>query len=502
MASDHRLFWTISDYLCTECKAPLYIETSTEPNDICPNDQCILHEPDLKFQDITKADKLREEMKNRRSQLHRRIAETNRLSLIDYLYGQRLTIITESVKTFKIDFRKWLAIDDLLIYVSSNLPSGNERNLQTLQSIFSDYRELFDIKCFIEDVENERHLISTDNKCYTLKYWLAILDFYKTHGIVVGWDKPISEAFRYSHIEKKVKENVKLRFGEDWGKYFQQMFDFIINLGYMFEYQYFTANQHRYNPTGIDIATILGLWLSARQRVEAWPRQDIERHFERTSGGRESFERFHEKYMSGISLAPVVVCNGKDYLFDRYTTLLYAMYLIGINERMSQGQIKPGVRLIAAKREEASGIFEARVRERLKMAGFAVPNGSLRVKEQNEEQEYDAIGVNEAKSQVIIAEAKYRDFAPSSISGKTLIKQELLDEDRLLDWASEARNKLEFFRKHGARFKRELFLGKDANSYDTGIWVVTKHKPLISKYRSVQIVDFPEFCRRFPPKPN
>jgi hypothetical protein len=458
--------------------------------------------PSLEFFDLAKADKLREEMKSVEAELHQRIAKLNRAAFVNHLCKKRRTAITESFRIYKIDFRKWLAIDDLLIYVSLNPPVGNKRKLQKFESVLSDYQKLFEQKCFIEDVENGRYLISTDKKVYWLKYWPALLDFYKTHGIVAGIDTPISEAFRYYDVDKQVKETVSPRFGEDLGRYFQQCFDLIINLGYMFEYQYLTANQHRYDPTGLEIATILGLSVSAKQEIEVWPCEMVKAHFERTSRGLESFEKFYEKYVSGRSLAPLIVFNGRGCLFDAPSLSFYSLYLININRRMSLGQTGLGARSIAAKREEASVIFEQRVRQQLRKAGFVVPEKSLKVREQNEKHEYDAIGVSEAKSQVVMAEAKYRDFAPSSICGKTLVRQELLDRDRLLDWVADAQSKFEFFNKHGHRFKRELSLHKETKDYDADMWVVTKFKPLISKYQSVKAIDFCEFAELFNGSPN
>jgi hypothetical protein len=105
--------------------------------------------------------------------------------------------------------------------------------------------------------------------------------------------------------------------------------------------------------------------------------------------------------------------------------------------------------------------------------------------------------VDEKNNRVVIAEAKYRDFSPSSISGITLVKQELLDEDRLLDWASDTQRRLDFFWKHGERFEKELPLKQKARAYQTSAFVITKHEPLISKYKSVRVVEFYEFCKIF-----
>lgn len=499
MITDSRLSWITSDYLCAECKTPLYLEVEgKDESGACPNPACVLHPPGMGPVDVSRDVALKDEMRSRKGKLHSRILQTSQPHFVNYVYRQRLELIRSLLETGKANFETWLALDDLLIHISTSSPIGRERDLRIFASILSDYLEHFKNKCFIEDLENERYMMSTDRKVYVLKYWLPLLEFYRGYGIVSGSDERISEAFRYSEVDRQVKEKVELRFGEDWGKYFQQMFGFIIGLGYMFERQYITARQHRYDPTGIDIAVMLGLWASAREEVEEWSWEGLRRHFDRTSQGHEIFEDFYEKYVSGRSLSPVIVFDGRNYLFDKYTTLLYSLYLIGRNQRMSLGQDRAGAKDIAAKREEASHIFENRAREQLRKAGFVARDQPLKVREQNEEHEYDIIGVSEAKSQLVMAEAKYRDFAPSSISGKTLLKQELLDEDRLLDWASDAQRKLEFFRKNGARFEHELSLRKSTASYEVSMWVVTKYKPLISKYQSVRVADFWEFCREFP----
>lgn len=170
--------------------------------------------------------------------------------------------------------------------------------------------------------------------------------------------------------------------------------------------------------------------------------------------------------------------------------------MVGRNKRTSLGQIRSGARDINSKREEANNIFENRIREQLIKARFIVLEKELKVRERNEEHEYDVIGVSEEKLKVLIVEAKYRDFSPSSISGKTLVMQEFLYQDRLLDWAFDAQSKLDFFQKFGERFQRELSLEKVANHYDMSVWIVTKHRPQISKFRDVNILDFFEFCLR------
>lgn len=497
-AMDSRLTKTFSDYLCTECKSPLYVEACGDPNNaVCPNDRCIMHLPGFGFFDVSKADKLKEEIASRAADLDHRIEHVNGQLFINFLYKKRFAVTTESLRTCKIAFRKWLAIDDFLIYLSAHHSNGNMSRHSVFKSIFSDYERLFQVRCFLEDNENGRYLIGTDKKSYVLKYWPALLGFLSTHGIVVGRSAAVKEAFKFDEIDRQAKELFTLMIGGDFGKYSQQMFDYIINLGYMFESQYLTSLQHRYNPSGIDIAALIAIAFSSSKTIQKWDFEKLKSHFELNAQGKENFDGFYEKYVSGNSLAPVIVFDGKSYLFDTFTPILYSLYLIKCNQRLSPGQTNSGARDIEAKREEASRIFEERIRLQLRTTGFSVPDKCIIVREQEEEHEFDAIGVNESTNQIVIGEAKYRDFAPSSISGKTLVKQELLDEDKLLDWVSDTQSKLEFFKKYESRFKHELSFNKELKDYQVSTVVVTKYKPLISKYRSVNVLDFFEFCERF-----
>ncbi len=491
-----------SDYLCSSCKSPLYVEIGKDPVEaVCPNLNCGLHPKDLTFLDLTKAETLKKEFGERAKTIYDRIAKTNRTIFINYIYGERLSITKEVLTTGKVGFRKWLAIDDLLVHLSKFPPTGQEKDLLKFDALLTDYIDLFESLCTIENVSNERYLISTDKKTYMIKYWKIILEFYESHGIVAGMDKAATQVLTYGEIDNAVKEKVDLTYETDWGKYFQQMFDFAINLGYMFDSQYVTSKQHNYNPTGLDITALLGLFFSTGQYIERWSMDGIIKHFVNNAiaakASQESFENFYNKYISGQSLAPLIVYDGESCLFDRFTLFCYLLYLIKTNKRLSAGQTSLGSSNIAAKREEASLVFEDRVRARLRESGYFVPDKSIIAREESEEHEYDAIGVNEKEKKIVIIEAKYRDFSPSSISGRTLVKQELLGEDRLLEWVVDANDKLKFFLSHADKFKGLLKFQDSLSDYSITMWIVTKHTPLIYSYQMVNVIPFSRFYETF-----
>lgn len=497
MKQDERLVDVQSNYLCPQCKSPLYIDIE-EPklNAVCPNGNCSLHPSDLFFFDVSKAEELKKELQERQKKLDASIANLNKEQFTNYLYRRRFAITKEIIMTGKADFRELLALDALFIYLNNSTIMGHENGLLEFDRLFNEYEDHFGTLCFVEDLLNERYLISTGYKSYTLKYWPDMMRFLETQGIVAGSDKSRQEVLRFQWIDNKVKEHVPLTFGSDWGKYFQQMFDFIISSAYMFECQYITKLQHAYNPTGIDLATIIGLALSAQEGTERWSLEGIRQHYHKTSQQKEKFGDFFRKYISGRTLAPIIIWDGKEFLFDKSTLLIYGLYLIKTNKILSQGQTSSGEKDIASKKGEASLVFEAEVRQYLSQQGFKGSNRALIVQEHNEKHEYDAIGVKEDVNQIIIGEAKYRDFAPSSICGRNLVKQELVGEDKLLDWVSDAESKLQFFRANFNRFKKELNLLKKLEEYTISMMVITKYEPLIAKYHEVDVLSFEEFCEK------
>jgi len=500
MRLDEELKRTISDYLCTECKKPLYFEIESK-EEVCVNPKCILFPPLLKFHDVTKAEQLKTEMKEREKKLRVQIVRTDRKRFLRYLYGQRMAVIRDSFTKRRMDFQKLLALDGLLTWLNTLRPVGRQRSERVFRSILDSYKRLFDYENFIDDMQNLRALISTKKKTYLLKYWTVILELYKSYGIVAGGDFDASGVFKYSEIDKEAKEDVEFKLGEDMSKFLEQFFDHITAMKYALEMYHRTSLIHNYDPYRLDIAVLLGLFFSCKGDVEAWSIEGIRRHFDRTAkaaGINASFNEFAHEYIINPKKAPIIVFDGRLYLFDRDTTFFYSLYLIGRHQRKTGMEKDTGARRIIMKKQRASEIFEDRIKKRLRYCGFTVPTEPIKVSEQKESYEFDVIGVNDSSKEIVLVEAKYRDFSPSSLTGKTLIQQELLDEESgLLEEAIKQRKRLEFFRRHGRRFRRELSLKFRPDEYSVSAYVVTKHPPIISKYGQVSVMVYDKFCEGF-----
>lgn len=502
MRLDEELKRTISDYLCTECKKLLYFDIENK-EEVCVNPKCILFPPFLKFHDISRANVLRKQMKDKEGKLKLRIMRTDKLSFIRFLNQQRSTITKNVVAKGRAEFEKLLVIDEVLILANSLNFVGRKGSLPSFMKILKDYAQFFKEQNFVEDMENLRVLFSVDNKVYMLKYWKAIMELYKSYGIIIGRTTDLADVFKYDTINREVKEKIKFQLGMDMAKFFEQQFNHITALKYILERYYRTSRQHNYDPTDLDIAVLLGLFFSAKRNMEFWSQESLRRHYERTCAHAKckgDFKGFMDDYITSKENAPIIVFDGTSYIFDKETLLFYIPYLIGRNRRKIEGQKGTGEERIIKKKQQAARIFEDYVRKHLRECRFKGPDKPLVVSEQNEKHEYDVIGVKENSKEIALVEAKYRDFSPSSLTGKTLIQQELLDEDNgLLVEAIKHQARLEFFYRHFDRFKRELSLTSPLDRYLVSAWIVTKHPPLIFKYRQVRIVVYNELCEKFQP---
>lgn len=74
-------------------------------------------------------------------------------------------------------------------------------------------------------------------------------------------------------------------------------------------------------------------------------------------------------------------------------------------------------------RVRVSEKYESWLREEVRKRGYTGSESSV-----IEKYEYDIIAVSEEKKAIIMADAKYRDMAPSSFTGTSLIAQELLGD--------------------------------------------------------------------------
>jgi hypothetical protein len=144
-------------------------------------------------------------------------------------------------------------------------------------------------------------------------------------------------------------------------------------------------------------------------------------------------------------------------------------------------------------KDKASKIFEERARTFLKNKGYKVVPREVRGKFGGVSSRYDILAAHEDKSIILIAEAKYRDPSPSSLNEEGLMRQEVLGGDGALAWAVGEQERLDLMPRNPERFAGLLSLERAFESYQRKAYVITKFRPIIQRYREVDLASLPEF---------
>ncbi|MGA2199620.1 MAG: hypothetical protein ABSG45_06750 [Nitrososphaerales archaeon] len=363
--------------------------------------------------------------------------------------------------------------------------------------ILDDFTGLVDTLNFIDNMETQRYLVSTapDRAEFVLKYYQVFRELYNNYGIVNIDQISKSRLWRYSDVDSEAKKETNLNLViTDFGEYFAQQFDIIVSLKYLLGLNYRTTLQFRYDVEVFDVALFLGLIFGIGQDTKRWTMEGLRTDFNLYPESKKTFSKFVEEFVASHTKAPIIVRRGSEVFFDRFTLFFFILYLMGpLSDRLPR---KNDVESLPQKKELVSQIFEGRVRNLVRGKGFIVPDAPITIAEAGEEYEYDVIGVSQEDRLIILAEVKYRDFAPSSMTGKTLIRQELLDrdDDKGLLWtAIRQQKRRDFFLNHYDKFAAIAELQIDNNNYTVESFVITKYSPLISAYRRVQVANFDSF---------
>lgn len=489
------LLYVISDYLCSECKAPWYAKLGTE-NEYCFNPACRICDRSHTFPtDVTSAEPLTTETKQEEGRFLGNLRRWKKGKLLEFAYQARNTLIQELWKTGRVNIGDILILDDLLVRVqlaTTGTESPNQAAFGRLLSQFESYRSKVTM---IEGISYGRFLVSTSTgETFVLKYWIAMQEMFRNFGLINPESKELEGTFRYQDVDTEAKQRRPP--GQfDYGAYFESMFDFCSTLRYGFEMQDSDRLRHNYDPATSELATLLALAGSCRRLVETQPPGWLEYHLRNNGITGSEASRFVEKYVLGQSLAPIAIQIDGRTRFDWFTIIFYSHYLITKNQVRSPFATDTGANRMNKAKGRASEIFDERLRVFLTNLGYKVAPKPVRVKFGEDSREYDVLGCNESKRTLVLIEAKYRDITSSSFSKDRLVQQELLGDDGVVAWAVGQQERLDLMPANPERFVEVLKLEQKVTDYKRVAFVITKFAPLISKYKDVRILSYPGFCQ-------
>ncbi len=479
----HKIMETISDYLCTECKHLLYLGLNTK-EEICVNPKCILFPVGIEFYNVKGAQKLKNEIDELKNSLLAKMKEFNETILKTLIFSYRKKLIDGFFAGKGMILNEFFTTNQMFIDLNSISPSiGRSNTNPDFESLLQEYSYYVTRLNFIDDLENRRRLIRvSDNEVFQIKYLDALFLMLRNWGLISSSIGITEDVFRYSEIDQQVREDIQLEQGMELEKYFVQFFEHIIRTKYALCLYYRTAQQVKYDVSSADIAALLGLFFSNRSK---WTVNGIKSYLLNYEKYGLDIDAFLREYMVSKARAPILVLiEGDQILCDPSTILFLLFHLLGLNDE----NVNDPSQSIAQKKQQAAKVFEQRVRELLSENGYSVPDKPVKIS--RDSPEYDAIAIKETEKTIVLAEAKYWDISPSSISGWTLIEQELLQKKRLLDQMLKQRERVEFFKNNFEKFKEELTISGERETYKVFACVVTKYTPLVRKYKNVHAVDF------------
>lgn len=480
-----------SDYLCDVCGGILYCDLEDASRQFCINSLCQRCNHALAILDPSAeaSPRLHRELEEEEAILIALVESCNHEALTTYVYSLRLALIDSAVtRRVMPSISMWHAIGDLLILMNVHPPKGSDRSHTTFDSIINmSYRRSEHLN-FIEDVENGRYKIvqfpGGQTRVVQMKYLAPIHDMLKVYGLASSGNLDNPDLFKFQDIDELVISDADLKPGVDMADFLNSLWPYVITLRYGFGLHYRTSLQYRYEPARVDIPYILGVSYSLRSKEPVLvSKENLSLYFSKYKDYAEgrTFDQLLAEYVESNEKVPIMVSVGDRVISDPLTLLYFAIHLHGQaveNNRMRNG------RDIALMKKKTADIFEAKVRNELHKYGYTGPDLAVKVN-----YEYDILGISEARKQILIIDAKYRDMSPSSISAQTLISQELMEpEEGLCYEAEKHRARVDYFLDNRGLFKQHLKPLKNLRHYQVRGYVVTKHTPLISQYKNIGIL--------------
>jgi len=492
------LTWTDSDYLCLFCYEPLYYNVITK-KDVCTNPKCFISQTHPKiFVNIDK-NPLLDQMKQKYLKRVKRFYIFSSNFLFRRLYETRMVEFIKFFRNVGMKFNDIIGIDFLLTKLYYNKIWGNETNEQIFQNTLNKFLNDFGDLEYIENLESKLYLIDQNSNPYIMKYNNVIVDIHKVLGLVDSSKYGPEDVNSFYFIDRKSRVG-KASGPFDIETLFKNHFNLAIVMNHIFKFGYFVSQIHSYPVQTSHLATLFSVWTTCEPgktcTIDLNGLKVIHDGAVKKNNLKGNFDDFLQIYTSGQKYAPILIFDGEKYHFDYATLFLILFYLFSINKTIEGTQKLSGYNTLMQQRQKAAQNFEIAIREKFRKEGFTVfptkDTQKFEPKINGEQREFDCIAIDYSKKIIVSIDAKYEDMAPSSTVGETILEQAVLDSrNGILKHAKDHHTRRKFLIK---TFNK-LPLNLQGNFWEYKIYslVVTKHKPMISKHLTSQIISFDEF---------
>ncbi len=497
---DHKNF--DSDYLCPHCGGLLYLDTATPRNDVCINENCRLWPRDFNsIIDATETEEPRiyKEIQDKENLLVDEIHRWKPGILARYAYEARRELITSLfTKGIMPLIDYFIAVGELLLMANKYPSEGTVDDIDKFRLLLEDVRRWSRDQRNLEDVRTKRLIFGRTESGLELlyiKYAKAFTEFQKELGLISNKKLSQTESlFPYAHLEATVTPELDFTKITDHKEILEQFWPMSLQLRYWLQEHYRTKMQYNYLPDILDFTVIYGWFMKTwgKDKLSIIPADkqgkeivDMQRHFDSQAKGKYSAQNFFNTYVDSAELVPIVARTHEGILMDYHTLLFFLIYLQGCPDP-KEPAIKKRGEIIQDMKAKVGKKFESWLREETRKRGYVGPETA--VQESKKGYEYDIIAISEEKKTIIMADAKYRDMAPSSFTGTNLLTQELLGDHALRCEANHQQKQLDYFRNNIEKFRRYLQPQRPWGEYDIHSFLVTKQIPLAHRYKEVKIL--------------
>jgi hypothetical protein len=333
---------------------------------------------------------------------------------------------------------------------------------------------------------------------FSIKFAQTFAEFHEGLGIVSGKRQAANESmFPYTRLETAATPKVDISQSTDASDVLALMWPMSLQLRYLLHEHYRSKMQYNYTPDALDFTVLYGWCRQSFASGEATipiekeenEKADLQKHFDTHAKREYTAQDFFNTYIDSKELVPIVVRTPQGMIMDYHTLLFFLIYLQGCPDPDEPVSVERG-QLLQDKRVKVGEKFELWIREEVRSQGFTGPETAI-----EETYEYDIIGLSEENKTIILADAKYRDMAPSSFTGTNLLSQELLGDHTLRYEADRQQQRLDYFRDNTERFRKYLDPKQPWDTYRVQSYLVTKQIPLAHRYKEVQIIRAAEFLQ-------
>ena len=395
----------------------------------------------------------------------------------------------------------WFAIGELLLMINKHPATGTIDSLERFKVLLEATKEWSRLQRQLEDVRTKRVVIGRTKsglKAVILKFAQAMTENQKAFGMLSSMNlQEQTVMFPYMNLESAATPDAALAESTDWAEIFATFWPTSLQLRYLLQGHHRTMKQYNYLPDALDM-TILAGWCmqiwgqeglsTIKSENELNELEAIQKHIEQYSPGPRTVQAFVRDYIDSTELVPIVGRTSEGFVLDHFTLFFFMLYLQGCPEPTYPGAVTRGDSLIDRMRQSTGEKFEAWLRSEVRTRGYNGPGDAVQ-----ETYEYDIIAISEAKSLIVLADAKYRDVAPSSFTGTNLVSQELLGDHALRHEANRQQERLDYFRNNLGLFKQHLSPQRPWPEYEVRSYLITKHIPLAHRYKETRILRALEF---------